>query len=66
MNTGELAAVAIDVFGKNRVRVVPALAGALVTAVARAGEEFGPTGGGVLVTGSVIAVGETRLLLGEG
>jgi dihydrofolate synthase/folylpolyglutamate synthase len=66
MNTGELAAVATDVFGKNRVSVVPALAGALGTAVARAGEEFGPTGGGVLVTGSVITVGEARLLLGEG
>lgn len=66
MNTGELAAVAIDVFGKNRVRVVPALAGALGTAVARAGEESGPTGGGVLVTGSVITVGGARLLLGEG
>ncbi|MFJ2399485.1 bifunctional folylpolyglutamate synthase/dihydrofolate synthase [Streptomyces sp. NPDC087843] len=63
MDVSELAIVAADVFGRERVRVEPRLPGALETAIALAGEGHGHTSGGVLVTGSVVTVGEARLLL---
>ncbi|WP_028636276.1 bifunctional tetrahydrofolate synthase/dihydrofolate synthase [Nocardioides sp. URHA0032] len=62
-----LAAVAREVFGEDRVSVAPRLSEALdqAAALAEAGEAFGdPLGSGaVLVTGSVVTVGEARTLL---
>ncbi|MCE7079227.1 dihydrofolate synthase [Streptomyces sp. ST2-7A] len=63
----ELAALAVEVFGEDRVRVEPRLDDAIEAAVSLAeedGEAAGYGGVGVLVTGSVITVGEARLLLG--
>ena len=57
----ELAAMAVDVFGPDRVTVTPRLDDALDTAVELA-DEAG-SGGGVLVTGSFVTVGEARHLL---
>jgi dihydrofolate synthase/folylpolyglutamate synthase len=62
-----LGEIAADLYGEHRVRVVPRLDDALETAVTLAetggsgGESIGS--GGVLVTGSVVTVGEARLLL---
>jgi dihydrofolate synthase/folylpolyglutamate synthase len=58
-----LAAVAAEVFGDSRVTVAARLDDAIERAVALA--ETGPLGGGgVLVTGSIVTVGEARTLLG--
>jgi dihydrofolate synthase/folylpolyglutamate synthase len=65
-----LAEAALDVFDEDRVTVVADLAGAIEAAatLAEAGEAFGsPLGSGaVLVTGSVVTVGEARTLLTRG
>ncbi|MBJ7906334.1 bifunctional tetrahydrofolate synthase/dihydrofolate synthase [Streptomyces sp. NPDC003656] len=66
MDADELAAVAVEVFGEDRVQVEPRLPEALEAAITLAEEEGEFAGGGVLVTGSVITVGEARLLLGKG
>lgn len=66
MDVDELAALAVEVFGDDRVQVEPRLDDALEAAVTLAEEEGEYAGGGVLVTGSVITVGEARLLLGRG
>ncbi|OEJ26893.1 dihydrofolate synthase [Streptomyces agglomeratus] len=66
MDVDELAAIAVEVFGDDRVQVEPRLDDALEAAVTLAEEEGEFAGGGVLVTGSVITVGEARLLLGRG
>jgi dihydrofolate synthase/folylpolyglutamate synthase len=62
-----LAVVAREVFGADRVSVEPRLADAIdqATALAEAGEALGTSigSGAVLVTGSVITVGEARALL---
>ncbi len=61
----ELAALAVPVFGADRVTVEPRLDDALEAAV-RLAEDSGDdafTGAGVLVTGSVVTAGEARLLL---
>ncbi|MET7294189.1 folylpolyglutamate synthase/dihydrofolate synthase family protein [Streptomyces griseoloalbus] len=63
MDVDELAAVAVEVFGEDRVQVEPRLPDALEAAITLAEEEGEFAGGGVLVTGSVITVGEARLLL---
>jgi len=64
----DLARVAAEVFGEDRVTVAPRLADAIdqAAAMAEAGAADGsPLGaGGVLVTGSVITAGEARTLLG--
>ena len=63
----ELAEIARDLFGGHRVHVVPRLDDAIEQAVTAAetggvlGESIGS--GGVLVTGSVVTVGEARHLL---
>ena len=63
MPADDLAALAVGVFGADRVEVVPRLDDALEAGV-RLAEEDGVVGGaGVLVTGSVITVGEARRLL---
>lgn len=65
-----LADVARDVFGPDRVSVAPRLLDAIdqAAALAEAGEAFGdaPGSGAVLVTGSVVTVGEARTLLRRG
>lgn len=66
MDADELAAVAVEVFGEDRVQVEPRLPDALEAAITLAEEEGEFAGGGVLVTGSVITVGEARLLLRRG
>jgi dihydrofolate synthase / folylpolyglutamate synthase len=63
MPVDELAAEAVDIFGGGRVEVEPRLDDALDAAV-RIAEEEGPLGGsGVVVTGSLVTVGEARRLL---
>lgn len=66
MDADALAALAVEVFGDERVQVEPRLDDALEAAITLAEEEGEYAGGGVLVTGSVITVGEARLLLGRG
>jgi dihydrofolate synthase / folylpolyglutamate synthase len=62
-----LAVAAREVFGADRVSVEPRLADAIdrATALAEAGEALGTSigSGAVLVTGSVVTVGEARALL---
>jgi dihydrofolate synthase/folylpolyglutamate synthase len=62
----ELAAAAVPLFGAERVSVQPRLDDALEAAVELA-EDTGDdilAGAGVLVTGSVVTIGEARTLLG--
>ncbi|MFD7263194.1 bifunctional folylpolyglutamate synthase/dihydrofolate synthase [Streptomyces sp. NPDC059874] len=66
MDADELAAIAVEVFGGDRVQVEPRLDDALEAAITLAEEEAEFGGAGVLVTGSVITVGEARLLLKRG
>ncbi|MDQ1744840.1 MAG: dihydrofolate synthase / folylpolyglutamate synthase [Pseudonocardiales bacterium] len=63
----ELAAVAVDIFGADRVTVEPRLDDALETAVRLAEDSSDGqlAGAGVLVTGSVVTAGEARMLLGS-
>lgn len=64
MDPDELGALAVEVFGADRVSVEPSLA----TAVEQAGElaeEGGESGVGVIVTGSVVTAGEARTLFGR-
>jgi dihydrofolate synthase / folylpolyglutamate synthase len=69
LDVDELAAVAVQVFGGERVTVETRLDDAIEQAVQMA-EEVGEegdslAGGGVLVTGSVVTAGEARLLFGK-
>ena len=68
MLADELAEVAEQVFGPDRVHVAPRLDDALdrATGLAEQGGSFGESlgSGGVLVTGSVVTVGEARTMLG--
>ena len=65
MDADDLAEIAIDVFGEDRVHVAARLPDAIDVAVQRAeGEE--ERGAGVLVTGSILLVAEARILLGRG
>ena len=70
MPAAELAEVATDLFGEDRVVLAPALDDAVATAINLAesaeGYEEALGSGGVLVTGSVVTVGEARVLLGGG
>src|SRR4051794_17970253 len=65
MPADELGALAVDVFGADRVSVSPRLPEALTEAIelAEAGPDDALGGSGVLVTGSVITAGEARTLL---
>ncbi|WP_406198547.1 bifunctional folylpolyglutamate synthase/dihydrofolate synthase [Kitasatospora sp. NBC_01560] len=65
MDVDSLAALAVDIFGEDRVQVEPRLDDAIAAAVTLAEEEGDLGGAGVLITGSVITVGEARLLLGR-
>jgi dihydrofolate synthase/folylpolyglutamate synthase len=62
MPAEQLGELAEGIFGADRVRVVPRLDDALETAVTLA-ESDGVGAPGVLVTGSVVLVGEARMLL---
>jgi dihydrofolate synthase/folylpolyglutamate synthase len=61
----ELGALAVDVFGADRVSVQPRLTDALTEAMelAEAGPDDALGGSGVLVIGSVITAGEARTLM---
>jgi dihydrofolate synthase/folylpolyglutamate synthase len=65
MPADELGALAVDIFGADRVSVSPRLAEAVSEAIelAEAGPDDALGGSGVLVTGSVITAGEARSLL---
>ena len=64
MSVDDLQALAVEVFGEDRVDVEDALDDALDTAVRRAEEHSESYGGaGVIVTGSVVTAGEARTLL---
>ncbi|MGH3938869.1 MAG: bifunctional tetrahydrofolate synthase/dihydrofolate synthase [Pseudonocardiaceae bacterium] len=69
MDVDELAAVARDVLGADRLRVQPRLSAAIEEAVASA-KEIAPgaeliSGAGVVITGSVVTAGDARTLLGR-
>ena len=69
MPADELGEIADDVFGTDRVTVVRRLDDAIERAIAFAdaggeGHEDAIGSGGVLITGSVVTVGEARLLFG--
>jgi dihydrofolate synthase/folylpolyglutamate synthase len=62
----QIAELAVEIFGEDRVRSADRLDDAIETAVALADEAVGETGpgsGGVLITGSVITAGDARRLL---
>jgi dihydrofolate synthase / folylpolyglutamate synthase len=62
MPAAELGEIAAGIFGADRVHVAPRLDDAIETAVGLA-ETDGAGAPGVLVTGSVVLVGEARTLL---
>lgn len=64
LDADDLAQVAVDVFGEDRVHVAPRLPDAIDMAVQRA-EGEAERGAGVLVTGSILLVAEARVLLGR-
>ena len=66
MPAADLADVAREVFGPDRVSVVPRLSDAIdaAAALAESGSTDSLSSGAVLVTGSVVTVGEARALLG--
>jgi dihydrofolate synthase/folylpolyglutamate synthase len=65
MPADELGALAVDIFGADRVSVQPVLSEAITEAIelAEAGPDDALGGSGVLITGSVITAGEARTLL---
>jgi dihydrofolate synthase / folylpolyglutamate synthase len=69
MDPDEVAELAAEIFGEDRVQTAERLDDAIEAAVALADEavaETGPGSGGVLITGSVITAGDARRLLGPG
>ncbi|HEX5406511.1 MAG TPA: folylpolyglutamate synthase/dihydrofolate synthase family protein [Pseudonocardiaceae bacterium] len=69
MSADDLAAVARDIFGPDRIVVEPRLDDAIETAIGLAEEVGEPgqplSGAGVVVTGSVVTAGEARALFGK-
>jgi dihydrofolate synthase/folylpolyglutamate synthase len=63
MPADDLAAVAVEIFGADRVEVAPRLDDALDAAVSLAEEEGDLGGAGVVVTGSIVTVAQARTLL---
>ncbi len=65
MPADDLAALAVPIFGSDRVVVEPRLDDAIETAVRLAEEDADGvlSGAGVLITGSVVTAGDARLLL---
>jgi dihydrofolate synthase/folylpolyglutamate synthase len=64
MKSSELAEIAIQVFGEDRVQVEANLASAIDKAIATA-DEAGLNGVGVVVTGSVVTAASGRALMGR-
>ena len=62
MDAYELAEIAYEIFGDERVRVDDNLPSAIELAIELA-EEEGPEGVGVLITGSVATAGQARTYL---
>jgi len=62
----DIARLAVEVFGPDRVEVAERLDDAIDAAVGLAEEDATFGGPGVLVTGSVVTVGDARILLGAG
>jgi dihydrofolate synthase/folylpolyglutamate synthase len=69
MPVDELAAIAKDVFGADRIEVEPQLPTAVETAIELAEDVAEPgqplSGAGVIITGSVVTAGEARALFGK-
>jgi dihydrofolate synthase / folylpolyglutamate synthase len=69
MDPDELGAIALEIFGEDRIVVEPRLDDAIETAVQLAEETDEPdepvSGGGVVVTGSVLTAGAARELFGK-
>jgi dihydrofolate synthase/folylpolyglutamate synthase len=69
LDVDELAGLAVQAFGADRVVVEPRLDDAVEEAVRLAEETDGESealgGGGVLITGSVVTAGDARLLFGK-
>jgi dihydrofolate synthase/folylpolyglutamate synthase len=65
LDVDRLAELAVEVFGADRVHVEPRLDDAIDAAVTLAEEEGDLGGAGVLITGSIITIGEARILLGK-
>jgi dihydrofolate synthase/folylpolyglutamate synthase len=63
MPVDDLAALAVDIFGADRVDVEANLGAAIATAVEISEEDAEFGGAGVIVTGSVVTAGEARTLL---
>jgi dihydrofolate synthase/folylpolyglutamate synthase len=65
MPAAAVAALANEIFGEDRVHVVPQMIDAIDTAVTLAEEDddIEPGGVGVLITGSVVTVADARKLL---
>ena len=61
----DLADLAIEIFGEERVRCEVSLSSAIDTAVTIAEEEAMYGGVGVLITGSVVLVGDAKRILGD-
>ncbi|TWP47482.1 bifunctional folylpolyglutamate synthase/dihydrofolate synthase [Lentzea tibetensis] len=63
MDPDVLAGIAIPIFGEDRIVVQPRLDDAIEEAIRLTEEEL--SGGGVIVTGSVVTAGEARALFGK-
>ncbi len=61
----DLADLAIEIFGEERVRCEDSLSTAIDTAITIAEEEAMYGGVGVLITGSVVLVGDAKRILGD-
>jgi dihydrofolate synthase / folylpolyglutamate synthase len=64
-SAADLAAIAVEIFGEDRVRVQPSIPDAIELAVELAEEDLDAelSGAGVLITGSVFTVADARTLL---
>jgi len=67
MPADDLAAIAIDLFGEDRVKVAQDMPDAIELAVAwtEESDDAGLSGGGIVITGSVVTVADARKLLAQ-
>lgn len=61
----ELAELARDIFGEERVYVAPDLPGAYAQAVELAEDAEVQSGSGIVITGSVVTAGDARAMFGK-
>ncbi len=66
MGVDDLAALAVEVFGADRVEVAASFAGAVDAAITLAEEADTYAASGVVITGSVVTAGQARALLRRG